>query len=170
MVGQSETRSASGIKFWFPVLVALALILIFRLPLRTGTYAAFMPFVSLAFVYYWVLYGRQFVPFWLVFFLGLFEDMVTLGPAGLNSIILLAVAVGLTNQRRFFVNRPFFVGWAGFAIVCIGVTILRWLLESIYASDFLAVEPLASQAVMTVLFFPVFGWIFGWMRKRLRSY
>ena len=148
-----------------PIVVAMLLVLIFRLPVRTGTTAMFLPYVGLAFVYYWVLHGRRYAPAWVIFMLGLFEDMVTMGPAGINSIILISVSVGLANQRRFFINRPFAVGWAGFAIVAFGATFLRWLLESFYAGEFLSILPLLAQVLVTIATYPVFGWIFGKLRK-----
>ena len=169
MLSPIQNKSAIGIKFFFPVILAMLLILIFRLPLRVEVLGMYMPFVSLIFVYYWVLNGRRYVPFALVFLLGLFEDMVTMGPAGLNSIVLLAVAAGLANQRRFFINQSFLVGWAGFCFICIGTAIFRWMLESVYASDFLSMWPLISQAIVTMLSYPILGAVFGSLRKRLKT-
>lgn len=169
MATQTRPEPRSGIKFFLPILLGLILILAFRLPIRTGVVGMYMPFVSLVFVYYWVLNGRSFIPFGMVFLLGLFEDMVTIGPAGLNSIILLAVAAGLVNQRRFFVNRSFLVGWAGFCIICIGATIFRWILESVYAKDFLSMWPLMTQAMVTMVIYPILGAIFGSLRKRIKK-
>lgn len=169
MVTQTRPADVSFVKFIMPLLLGLLLILLFRLPIRTGVVGMYMPFISLIFVYYWVLNGRRFITFGMVFLLGLFEDMVTMGPAGLNSMILLAVAAGLVNQRRFFVNRSFLVGWAGFCIICIGATILRWLLESVHASDFLSMLPLLTQAMATMIIYPVLGAVFGSLRKRLKK-
>jgi rod shape-determining protein MreD len=168
MQGLVKNKNTFSIKFFFPVILGLLLILIFRLPLRVEVIGTYMPFVSLIFVYYWVLNGRSYVPFGLVFLLGLFEDMVTMGPAGLNSIVLLAVAAGLVNQRRFFINQSFLVGWAGFCIICIGATFFRWMLESLYVSNFLSLWPLFTQALVTMLFYPILGAIFGFLRKRLK--
>lgn len=169
MISAAQNKKTIGIKFFLPVTLGLLLVLMFRLPLRVEVLGMYMPFVSLIFVYYWVLNGRGYVPFGLVFLIGLFEDMVTLGPVGLNSIILLAVAAGLVNQRRFFINQSFIVGWAGFCIICIGAIVFRWLLESLYVSNFLSIWPLVSQAIITMIFYPILGAIFGSLRKKLKT-
>jgi len=168
MLRAEQNKKFIGIKFFLPVLLGLLLVLIFRLPLRVEFLGMYMPYVSLIFVYYWVINGRRYVPFILVFLLGLFEDMVTMGPVGLNSIVLLVLAAGLFNQRRFFINQSFLVGWAGFCIICIGATFFRWMLESIYANNFLSMWPLIFQAIITMLFYPLLGALFGSLRKRLK--
>jgi rod shape-determining protein MreD len=160
----SKTISQT-IRSYLPFMLAMILVLVLRLPVRTGTTVMFFPYVGLAFVFYWVLHGRKYAPAWIVFALGLFEDMVTIGPAGINSIILISVSVGLANQRRFFINRPFTVAWAGFAIVAFGATFLRWLLESFYVGEFLSVLPMLAQLLVTIATYPIFGLIFGKLRK-----
>ena len=144
-----------------PFLLAVFFILLVRIPIGTGISSYIIPMVGLMYVFYWTINRRRVVPVWSIFFLGLLEDFISGGPIGILSILLVVVHSGLDNQRRFFVNRSFLVSWTGFSIICIGISVIYWFLEAFHFGGFLSPTPLMFKVFSTIIFYPIFGWIFG---------
>jgi len=161
MTSSSQYISTFFIKRVSPFLLAVFFILLVRIPIGTGVSSNMIPMVGLMYVFYWTINRRRVVPVWSIFFLGLFEDLVVGGPIGLLPILLVVVQGGLNNQRRFFVNRSFVISWMGFSIICIGISVIYWFLEAFHFGGFLSPQPLMFKAVSTMIFYPIFGWVFG---------
>lgn len=143
-----------------PYGLAVLLILFLRLPFQAEGLEIFIPHIGLIFTFYWAIYRPDEVPFWAVFLLGLFEDLVSLAPVGLTPLLLLSLVAALHNQRRFFVHRPFAVTWGGFAIVAILAFAIIWILTSFHERVLLSPLPLLAQMQVTILVFPPIAWLF----------
>jgi rod shape-determining protein MreD len=159
------TSSMQGIIPFFiktisPFLLTVFFILCVRIPVGTGVSTNMIPMLGLMYVFYWTINRRRIVPVWSVFLLGLVEDLVVGGPIGILSILLVVVHGGLDNNRRFFVNRSFILSWLGFSIICIGISIMYWFLEVFHFGGFLSPLPLIFKSISTIIFYPVFGWVF----------
>lgn len=152
-----------------PFLLAGLLVLLFRLPVQTDGLGWVMPHVTLAFVYYWIVHNQEAIPVTALFLLGLTEDFASGAPLGTNPMILISVYVILANQRRFFNNRSFTVGWAGFAIVAAPAMAFSWLLESFYRGQPMPVGPMFLSLVVTIAAYPILGGIFGRYQRMARG-
>lgn len=152
-----------------PFLLAALLVLLFRLPVQTDGLGWAMPHVTLAFVYYWNLHNQEAIPVTALFLLGLIEDFASGAPLGTSPMILISVYVILANQRRFFKNRSFAVGWAGFAIVAAPAMAFSWLLESFYRGQPMPVGPMFLSLVITIAAYPILGGIFGRYQRMVRG-
>lgn len=148
-----------------PFVLAALLVLLLRLPVQTDGLGWVMPHVTLAFVYYWIVHNQKAIPVLALFLLGLIEDFASGAPLGMNPMILVTVYVLLDNQRRFFINRSFAVGWAGFAIIASAALSFSWLLESFYRGQPMPVGPLFLSLLMTIAAYPIIGGIFGRYQK-----
>lgn len=156
-----------------PFVLAALLVLLIRLPVRTDGLGSVMPHVTLAFVYYWNVHNQAAIPVTALFFLGLIEDFASGAPLGMNPMILISVYVVLANQRRFFNNRSFAVGWAGFVIIASAAMAFSWLLESFYRGQPMPVGTLFLSLVVTIAAYPILGGIFGRYQRMVlggRSY
>lgn len=152
-----------------PFMLAALLVLLFRLPVQTDGLGWVMPHVTLAFVYYWNVHNQEAIPVTALFLLGLIEDFASGGPLGMNPMILISVYVILANQHRFFNNRSFAVGWAGFAIVAAPAMAFSWLLESFYRGQPMPVGPLFLSLIVTIAAYPILGGIFGRYQRMVRG-
>lgn len=150
-----------------PYLVAIVLMLLIRLLADSQSFGSFVPMVGLMFTFFWTLHRPLLVPFWAVFLLGLIEDIISVGPLGLTSILLLIVVAALHDQRKFFLNRAFALSWAGFAILSVLAYVVTWLLTSFHEMSAMPPLPLLAQVATTVLVFPLFAWLFGYLDKRV---
>ncbi len=139
-----------------PVGLTLVLVLLSVTPLHAPGFTAISPMLVLASLHYWAIYRPQVMPIYLVFVIGLFEDILTGGPSGLNALIYL-VSYGLVaGQRRFLLARSFGIVWWGFMILAAAVEGFRWIVIS--ALGGLVVDPMpglfsyfASVAIYPVL-------------------
>jgi rod shape-determining protein MreD len=50
--------------------------------------------------------------------------------------------------------------WFGFALIAFGAAFVGWLAYSILNLRLLSPDPALMQALMTVVLFPPFGWMF----------
>ena len=143
-----------------PSLVALALIVLGVVPLRLPEFAAITPSFTLMAVYYWTMYRAELMPAAAVFGIGLFQDLLSGGPLGVNAFVLLLVHGAVMTQRRVLMRRPFALGWIGFAFIALAGFALNWL--TIALLNLTVFDPLIAsvQCAMTVMLYPPFAWMF----------
>ena len=142
-----------------PGFTTLVLILLAQLPLPLPFFSAIAPALPLMAIYYWVVFRPDLMPRILVFALGLFHDALIGAPFGLTALIYLLVHGFVLNQRRFLVAKPFWVFWAGFAIVTPVAAFLTWLLASVLRGAILPPDVVLMGIVLTVITFPAIAWV-----------
>lgn len=170
MAGPVTYQLAGGLKRSSPYLMVILLVLLARLPLATDGFGVFMPFISLAFVYYWTVHSKEGVGTVVLMILGLLEDVASGAPLGFNPLVLIAVYALLGNQQRFFENRGFAAGWLGFGIVAFAALPLMLLLLSFYEGVAVSLWPLLISILSTIAVYPILGLVFGRLHKAaLRS-
>lgn len=148
-----------------PGLLSFGLVLFGAAPLYAPYFGPIAPVLPLIAVYYWSVHRPDLMPFWLVFLIGLLQDILTAGPAGLWAMILLACQWLLLGQRRFVVGRPFLLIWLGFVVVATMALVLEWLVSSAYHMALMPVEPALFRAALTIALFPAFFWLFVQMHR-----
>lgn len=80
-----------------------------------------------------------------VYFLGVIDDIISSAPFQFNIFVeMLLLYVLITNVTLFHVNA-FVVTWYGFAVLSLVAMLGRWLVVSIYYSQFFAVVDDAVQ-------------------------
>lgn len=143
-----------------PGVLSLLLVLFGAAPLYAPYYGPVAPVLPLIAVYYWSVHRPDLMPFWLVFLIGLLQDILTAGPTGLWAMILLACQWLLMGQRRFVVGRPFLLIWLGFVAVAAMALTLEWLASSAYHVAVMPTEPALFRALLTIALFPALFWLF----------
>tara|TARA_R110002110_G_scaffold85816_1_gene223352 strand:- start:95690 stop:96214 length:525 start_codon:yes stop_codon:yes gene_type:complete len=141
-----------------PGFTILLLILLAQLPMPLPFFSNVAPALPLMAIYYWVVFRPDLMPRILVFALGLFHDALIGAPFGLTALIYLLAHAFVLNQRRFLVAKPFWIFWAGFAIVTPVAAFLTWLLASILRGAILPTDVVLMGMVLTVITFPIIAW------------
>ncbi|MGQ0675666.1 MAG: rod shape-determining protein MreD [Rhodospirillales bacterium] len=152
-----------------PTLTALALIVLSTIPLRLPEFASITPWFTLMAVYYWTVYRAELMPAPAVFGIGVFQDLLSGGPFGVNAFVLLLAHGAVLTQRRVLMRRPFSLSWLGFVAVALIGFALNWL--AMTALNLTVFDPRAAlvQYVMTVMLYPPVAWLFvvvnrAWVR------
>ena len=150
-----------------PALMTIMLVVLAQVPVPLPDYAVVSPGLALMSVYYWAVSRPELLPAPVVFAVGLFQDMLSGVPAGMNALLLL-LAYGITvSQRRVFSGRSFSVVWSGFLLAAAAVGAAQWLLMSILAGSLLAPQPVLMQFMLTVALYPVLAWVLVQIHRAL---
>lgn len=150
-----------------PVLVTLCMVVAGVVPLRLPEASFIVPTLALMAVYYWSLHRTDLLPTTAVFIIGLFQDILTGVPMGLNAFILLGVFGICVTQRRFFYNKSFAVIWWGFMIVAAAAMLAEWILMSICLETFISPKPLLFKYLATIALYPPIAWLFVLIQRSL---
>lgn len=150
-----------------PTLLGLAGVIILALPIRLFEGWAPTPLIPLVVVFFWSIYGPDYMPPFSVFCIGLLQDLLTGGPLGLWAVVYLVTQYIVLSQRPYFLGREQKVVWIGFALAAAGASVILWLVMSLMSGVLLPVRGLAAQMAATVLIYPAFGIVFRQLHRRV---
>ncbi len=157
--------------FWIaiPVSLSLVFILLGLVPVGVGTGGTIAPIFTLTVVYFFAVHRPEFFPPWAVFFVGIVQDVMSGGPMGLFTVVLLA-GYGLTHaQRLFLIGRGFSTMWMGFAVVCGLAAAISWFGASVHYGFVVNPLPLLMQAGITALVYPPCSFILTRVNRRMTA-
>ena len=150
-----------------PTLLGLAGVLFLAAPIRLFEGFAPTPILPLVIVFFWSVYGPDYLPPFSVFMIGLLQDLLTGGPLGLWPAVYLVTQYIVMSQRAYFLGREQKVVWLGFALASAGAGLILWLVMSLMSGVLLPVRFLLLQLAATVLIYPLFGAAFGELHRRV---
>ena len=150
-----------------PTLLGLFGVIILALPVRFLEGLVPAPIIPLVVVFFWSIYGPDYMPPLSVFFIGLLQDLLTGGPLGLWPAVYLVTQFIVLSQRSYFLGREQKVVWIGFALAAAGASLILWLVMSLMAGVLLPITGLLVQMAATVMIYPLFGAAFGQLHRRV---
>ena len=151
-----------------PSMLTLALVIINVVPLHIPGLSRVVPLLPLMAVYHWVVFLPRLLPAYAVFLVGLFQDILTGVPIGVNALVFLAVYGTVLSQKQFFIGKSFFILWLGFSLIAAGAAVFYWLAISILNLTLVEPKTMFFQYLLTLGCFPVIAWAFmRWQRAFL---
>ncbi|MFQ5562104.1 MAG: rod shape-determining protein MreD [Parvularculaceae bacterium] len=150
-----------------PTILGLFGVIALALPLRLAEGHAPTPILPLVVVFFWSIYGPNYLPALSVFFVGLLQDLLTGGPLGLWPAVYLSTQYIVLSQRSYFLGREQRVVWLGFALAAVNAGVMVWLVMSLMSSVLLPIGDLALQMLATVAIYPLFGVAFSHLHRRV---
>lgn len=150
-----------------PAMLGVLGVLILAAPLRLFEGAVPTPVIPLVIVFFWSVYGPDYLPPFVVFIIGILQDLLVGGPIGLWAAVYLATQYIVMSQRSYFLGREQKVVWLGFAFAAAGAGIILWLVMCLMSGAVLPVAYPALQLLTTVLIYPLFGSLFGALHRRV---
>ncbi len=154
------TRLDSTARNLSPFALTVLLVMIGMIPIRALNFAPIMPALGLIAVYFWLVYRPDLMPAWVVFLVGLIQDLLGGGALGVGVFVLLVVYATMAGERRSIAQRSFVLVWLVFLPVAAGAFILTWLFNSLIVDALLDPGPAAFQYLSTVAFYPCIAWLF----------
>lgn len=152
-----------------PFCAALLLTLVTMAPFHVFGDAIPAPNFAVIAAFFWAIYAPQLLPAAAVFALGLIMDLLGAGPLGFWPLLLLGVyGLGL-SQRQFLLGRPVLAIWAGFAVAVVLAAAAGWFLSSLYYGHWGDPAPALSQALMSIVVFPIAGRVFFGLRRMMTT-
>lgn len=166
-----QDEMAESVKSYFqrltPMCFSLLLILLSYVPLNFILSSNIRPAVGLVCVYYWIIHRPDIFNLFSVSILGILEDILSSVPMGTNLFSLLVLYMLLLNLGRFFNGKPFIVTWYGFAILSFLTLICKWLVVSIYYSQFLPFVPVMFSYCFSVAAYPILSLLNAFVQNYL---
>ena len=150
-----------------PTLLGIFGVIILALPVRFAEGLVPTPIIPLVVVFFWSIYGPDYMPSVSVFFIGLLQDFLTGGPLGLWSVVYLATQFVVLSQRAYFLGRENKVVWLGFTMSALGASLILWLVMSLMAGTMLPIRGVLLQMLATVMIYPFFDAVFGQLHRRV---
>ena len=150
-----------------PTLLGLLGVIILAAPIRLFEGGLPTPIMPLVIVFFWSVYGPDYMPPASVFIIGLLQDLLTGGPLGLWPVVYLVTQFIVMSQRAYFLGREQKVVWLGFALASAGAAIILWLVMSLMSGALLPIRFLLLQMTVTVMTYPLFGALFGELHRRV---
>lgn len=153
-----------------PAMLTLVLVIINVLPMHIPGFSRVAPLLPLMAIYHWAIFRPHLLPAYVVFLIGILQDILTGAPIGVNAFIFLLAYGAVLSQKSFFLGKSFFILWLGFALVAAGTSVMSWIAISILNVTVVEPKTVAFQYLMTLGFFPAVAWAFmRWQRAFLRQ-
>ena len=162
-----DENIASLFQRMLPLLSSMFFLFLSYLPLDLSYLNNIRPVALLICVYYWLLHRPDLFNLLSVYFLGLLADIVSSAPFGSNVFALLLLYVLVINTSRFFNAKPFVVTWYGFALLSFVTMISRWLIVSIYYSQFLPLTMVLFSVLATIAAYPLVSLALAYVQNSL---
>ncbi len=150
-----------------PTILGIFGVIILALPVRFFEGVVPTPIIPLVIVFFWSIYGPNYLPALSVFLIGLLQDFLTGGPLGLWAGVYLVAQFVVMSQRSYFLGREQKVVWLGFALVAAAASVILWLVMSLMSGVLLPAGALLFQMLATVMIYPLFGIAFGELHRRV---
>jgi rod shape-determining protein MreD len=160
-------RVSNGAGRLLPAATMAIAALISVMPVRAPGYAALTPAFTLMAAYHWTIYRPDLLPPWVLFGIGLAEDLLTGGPVGVSALLLLLTHAAVLNNRRYFVNRGFTFVWAGFTVLAGAGMLLLWTVHCALDLTILDFRSTLFRTVLTIASFPVASFLVGRAQRAL---
>lgn len=152
-----------------PLISSVFLLFISYIPLDIPLSNNIRPAVGMICVYFWLLHRPDIFNLLSVYILGLIEDIITSAPFGSNIFALLVLYVLVTNLAKYFNAKPFTIIWLGFAVLSLITFFSRWLLVSVYYSQFLPLSIVMFSFLVTAASYPILSVINVFVQNKLMT-
>jgi rod shape-determining protein MreD len=149
-----------------PAFSAVLLVMLVNLPvtLTGGLFPA--PLLALTAVYFWALVRPDLMPPYVVLFVGLLEDLLSGGPAGIWATGFMAAYALVDRQRENLAGLAGAAAVLGFAVAMATAATATFVLTWIMYMRQPPLAPLLLASVFTALFYPPLAVMLGWVHRR----
>jgi rod shape-determining protein MreD len=151
---------------FLPALSAVLLVMLVNLPvtLTGGLFPA--PLLALTAIYFWALVRPDLMPPYVVLFVGLLEDLLSGGPAGIWATGFMAAYALVDRQRENLAGLAGIAAVLGFAVAMAVAATATFVLTWIMYMRQPPLAPLLLASVFTALFYPPIAVMLGWLHRR----
>lgn len=150
-----------------PFVFTFLMVLASALPWHLPNFAPVTPAFTTIAIYYWSIYRPDKLPYAATFILAMLLDLLTGTPLGLSALVYLLLQVILNTQRTFFHSKPFLVVWWGFSLVMPGVSLVSWIIASLYFNALVPPMPFIIQAGLTISLYPLFAVVLSALHRHM---
>lgn len=160
-------NASVGLRKKLPFFVSVLLVLCAHLPFNFLFLKNLHPALSAICVYFWLQHRPDLFNLWSVFGLGLIEGFLSTAPLGITIFELLLLYTLVNVSSRILNAKPFVVLWYGFMVLFLISVLAKWLLLSVYYSEFLPLFVLFFSYLVTIAVYPLVSLLLAFVQNRL---
>lgn len=160
-------RAGVSFRLLIPYIFIAVFFLLDLVPVHIAPFGEIRPCLSIMSVFYWSIYRPTLIPNWLVFLLGLMQDLISGLPLGINAFVFLLLYWVISDQRRVFVGQPFATVMIGFGLALVLSNCMRWLLFSLVTGIWPPLLPIAGIILSGLFIFPLINILLHTTHKAL---
>ena len=150
-----EFRLSGIFEAFVPLITTLVSIMITLLPIGSSPSMPYMPALGLISLFFWAMYRPSLLPPLVVFFIGLYHDLVSAGPLGLWTLTYLVFYGYFVERRTFYVGRTFQSLWFAFLVGVLIAGFVVWAVSSLFHMQVLSPLPVFVMGAVTLVAYPV---------------
>jgi rod shape-determining protein MreD len=169
MVGAALAQLDRSLKQALPLASTAIVALLSVVPLPIPEYAVLAPNFVLICAFYWIVHRPDLFPAWGAFLVGLFDDMLSGAPSGLNAFVLLLVHFTIVAQHKFFRGKAFWLIWASFALVAAAAALATAILVFFVAKIVVTPGAFFAQMALTMAVYPALAAVLGRVQRLFLS-
>lgn len=160
-------RVGNGIGRLLPVATTGLAAMLSILPVHMPGYAALTPAFTLMALYHWTVYRPDLLPPSGLFAIGLAQDLLSGGPAGVGALTLLVARAAVLRGRRHLADRDFSAIWAGFLVLSAAAMLALWGLHCLLALSWFDLRDTVFRTALSVAIFPAASVVLGRLQRAL---
>lgn len=142
-----------------PLLSSLLLIFLSFMPLNSLQLSYFRPVIGFICIYYWTLKRGDLFGYTSAFIIGFITDIYSSSPLGVNIMLMMSEVAMTAWISRYFQSSVFSTTWLIFSFICLGFTLLKWILLMIYSGRVLHLSEIIFSCFSTIMFYPLIAFI-----------
>ena len=137
-----------------PLFCSVLIVLLSYLPINMVIFNNIRPDYGMICIYFWILHRPDLFNLTSIVILGIFTMVLSSSIPGLDLLGYLTLYLLLYNTQKFFNTKPFVVIWYGYMALSLVALLVKWIVASVYYSQFLPLSVLIFSYFIGVALYP----------------
>ena len=136
------------------------------IPINVSIFNNIRPDLGLACIYFWMLHRPDLFGVTEIVFLGVINGAISSALPGAGLLAYLVMYVLVYNTQKFFNAKSFVVIWYGFMALALSTLLIKWMVVSVYYSQFLPVSMLMFSYFIGVALYPLMSIVLAFVQNK----
>ena len=148
-----------------PLLSSVFFLLISYFPSNFTFFGSVKSDFGLICIYFWMLHRPDLFNLFSAATLGIIDISISSGVPGACLLAYLVMFVLVYNMQKYFNAKSFVVIWCGFMVLSFAAMFVKWLVVSVYYSQFLPLTMLTFSYFIMVAMYPLISFVLAFLQN-----
>ncbi len=149
-----------------PFVTSVLFMLLSYIPINVSIFNNIRPDLGLACIYFWMLHRPDLFGVTEIVFLGVINGAISSALPGAGLLAYLVMYVLVYNTQKFFNAKSFVVIWYGFMALALSTLLIKWMVVSVYYSQFLPISMLMFSYFIGVALYPLMSIVLAFVQNK----
>ena len=149
-----------------PLVTSIVFLLLAYVPVNFGFFYNVRPDFGLMCIYFWMLHRPDLFGVGSVVVMGGVYAFISSALPGASLFAYLLMYVLVYNTQKFFYAKPFIVVWYGFMALSLAAIMVKWLVVSIFYSQFLPLSMVVFSFLISAALYPLLSVVLAFVQNR----